>query len=393
MGNNNTKWKTIRIILWIIFAVYTVIVVIVGKCYAERFAAAKIAESRLEAIREGIDDNTLDDIIDDVIRKTIGDNIAGSVISGIVSGDNINVIYHALVDGMEYKVYAVEKTSEGKYRIGVIIENNDNILVTKQAVELIKESYSGGDIGDFFNRLRDDISGGITNSLSDYFERAAKQLEQDGLGDHIREKFVITVDPNAKHDMPEVENENGMIGFIMTCAGFPSDVGRAPAITDQRGQYGIIFFVLLGIDIIGCACIIILSIKFRKKEPAGNITYQTTDAVSAVIPEDRTAILYAHSPQHNNMMFAVHDTPIVIGRDAAECKVVFAQDSVGVSSRHCSIYYDKGLGAFVLTDLGSTYGTYLNNGERLTPDRPYSLHPGDGFYTGDPVNKFSVNLG
>ena len=63
-----------------------------------------------------------------------------------------------------------------------------------------------------------------------------------------------------------------------------------------------------------------------------------------------------------------------------------------MSRKHCCIRYDASAEAFVLTDLRSTYGTYLNNGRKLEPDKLYNLKPGDSFYAGDKANMFSVEL-
>ena len=50
-------------------------------------------------------------------------------------------------------------------------------------------------------------------------------------------------------------------------------------------------------------------------------------------------------------------------------------------------------GEFLLTDLKSTYGTFLSGGQKLTPGVPCRLRPGDVFYLGDPENALRVELG
>ncbi len=91
-------------------------------------------------------------------------------------------------------------------------------------------------------------------------------------------------------------------------------------------------------------------------------------------------------------MVAIHGEPIMIGRDPAVCKVTFRDGTTGVSGKHCSVSYDPVNRVFLLTDLKSTYGTYLLDGRRVQPGEQMRLAPGNGFYVGDPSNAFRVEV-
>ncbi|MCR5236297.1 MAG: trypsin-like peptidase domain-containing protein [Lachnospiraceae bacterium] len=123
-------------------------------------------------------------------------------------------------------------------------------------------------------------------------------------------------------------------------------------------------------------------------------TVATPQPTSPTPVVSKRAMLRSLSVQHNGMTVAVHDnTPVMIGRDPANCKIVFKEGTEGVSGRHCSVSYDPSSNEFVLTDLRSTYGTFLMNGQKLTPNVPYHLKAGDGFYVGDSANSFRVEIG
>ena len=47
---------------------------------------------------------------------------------------------------------------------------------------------------------------------------------------------------------------------------------------------------------------------------------------------------------------------------------------------------------FVIEDLGSTNGTFLDTGERLPPGQPRDLRSGERFYVGDLRNQFEVRM-
>ena len=88
--------------------------------------------------------------------------------------------------------------------------------------------------------------------------------------------------------------------------------------------------------------------------------------------------------------FEVTDQTMTIGRDQHTCTIVFPENTPGISSNHCSIYFDARTKSFVLTDNGSTYGTYLSDGRKLTKAVPEKLVPGSTFALADKANEFMV---
>ena len=56
---------------------------------------------------------------------------------------------------------------------------------------------------------------------------------------------------------------------------------------------------------------------------------------------------------------------IRVGRNPSACQLAFPDTTPGVSKMHCELSLTPG-GAIV-SDLGSTYGTYLSDGKKLMP--------------------------
>ena len=100
--------------------------------------------------------------------------------------------------------------------------------------------------------------------------------------------------------------------------------------------------------------------------------------------------LISMSPQHNGMMLSLENRQIVAGRRG--CDIAFQDGTPGVSGKHCSVYWDSNSKDFVVTDLQSSFGTYLQNGQRLTPNMATHLKAGDSFYLGEPSNMLRVDL-
>ena len=82
-------------------------------------------------------------------------------------------------------------------------------------------------------------------------------------------------------------------------------------------------------------------------------------------------------------VFDLSKGTIVMGRDPATCHIVFEKNMPGISGRHCQVSYQAADDSFVLADLGSGFGTYLDHGKKLPAQVPEKLMAGDGFYLCD----------
>lgn len=96
--------------------------------------------------------------------------------------------------------------------------------------------------------------------------------------------------------------------------------------------------------------------------------------------------------QHVGQIVQLHHQPVLIGRDAATCRLVYQDGTPGVSSKHCQVYFSEPDGMFVVTDLGSTYGTFLADGQRIAPNTPVKLPAKSSFYLGEVDNTIYLEL-
>lgn len=137
--------------------------------------------------------------------------------------------------------------------------------------------------------------------------------------------------------------------------------------------------------------IILVSKKGGKKTPAPEpIPARQPDPPP---PPQKSPMLRSLSTQHGGAVMRVNSQGVLIGRDVSSCQVTFTEDTPGISARHCSVAWDASTGEFILTDMKSTYGTYLSTGQRLTPGVACRLQPGSTFYLGERNNAMRVELG
>lgn len=106
----------------------------------------------------------------------------------------------------------------------------------------------------------------------------------------------------------------------------------------------------------------------------------------------RKAMVRSLSAQHNGVSYPVGASPILVGRDAANCTIVYREGTPGVSGRHCSIGWDPNVEEFLITDLRSTYGTFLMNGQKLQANVPYHCKPGESICIGEKTNVLRVEV-
>lgn len=146
--------------------------------------------------------------------------------------------------------------------------------------------------------------------------------------------------------------------------------------------------------LIAIAIMAILISKKKKNAIVSNQNYISSPMQSSAILPDyqikRKVIIYGTSGYYQNQSFSLSNGKLTIGRDYKVCNVVYPPTTAGISSVHCEISYDVSINKCVLVDKGSSYGTFLLNGEKITASKPYYLNAGDSFYLASLANKFEV---
>lgn len=79
---------------------------------------------------------------------------------------------------------------------------------------------------------------------------------------------------------------------------------------------------------------------------------------------------------------------VIIGRNTQKCSVCFPIDTKGVSGVHCEIR--KTANGYEIIDRGSSYGTTLGSGQKLTPNVPVYLPDGTYFTIGSADQLFQI---
>lgn len=162
----------------------------------------------------------------------------------------------------------------------------------------------------------------------------------------------------------------------------------------SRSMFGpILYFgiaVIAIIIVIAVIAVVLLRRKNRKQMASGRMNDRHPGEAEHPVP--RVPVIRSLSPQHKGMRVSLKGRQAIIGRDRLTCAIAYSDDTAGVSEKHCSISWEEKTGDFILTDLKSTYGTFLQTGQKLEVGIAYRLKPGDSFYLGESKNMLRVEM-
>ena len=198
-------------------------------------------------------------------------------------------------------------------------------------------------------------------------------------------------------------NQNGVAYMNGPAASKPSGdepvtppTVNPPPETEKEG-FPLWAIIAIAAVVLIAVVVVLIVVLSKKKTPAAPAA-PAAPAQPAYAPQPqrpaqptRSAGVRSLSQQHRGTRVTVGPQPIVLGR-GQDCAVVYQSNTPGVSGHHCQLSWDAASGDFILTDLQSTYGTYLANGQKLTPNMAYRLRSGDQFYLGERSNMLQVSV-
>lgn len=136
----------------------------------------------------------------------------------------------------------------------------------------------------------------------------------------------------------------------------------------------------------GVASVVFEDVNKNAPAPAGNFN------AAPVAPGATAAVkatLICQTGRLAGKMYTISGKS-VIGRNPEKCNVLYPTDERGVSGVHCEVISNGAM--LTVCDLGSSYGTYLENGQKLAPNTPVVLKNGDKFYVASRDNTFEVRF-
>lgn len=312
--------------------------------------------------------------------------------------ERLNVKCHGNTEIIDLAVLSLDKPTDKRHALKIAPVSDNNV---SEAVYTV--GYPGNADNDLSAASRlgmDDatVRKGIISRIvrdKNNVERVATDAtihHGNSGGPFVNEKgYVLGVNTNVISNSPYDEqieadyyaiSSNELMAFL--------DNNNIPY-QKAGGSSKIIVISAIGVVILAVAAVILkkkgkLTFPSFKAKPSAPSVPQAQE-ISA-----KKAFIRSMSAQHNGKTFPVGKAPVVIGRDPSNCVIVFSEGTQGVSGIHCSVSYDSETDIFTLTDLGSTYGTYLIGGQQVLAKTSLTLRSGDSFYVGDKANVCRVEV-
>ena len=192
-----------------------------------------------------------------------------------------------------------------------------------------------------------------------------------------------------------------VIAWIIFGLGLGTLFGLAArAVCRHRGMFALgdrAFWVclacgLLNLHVFAAAafCIVayVRDYDIRPAAPAGAV--KSTGNPGGYASPGGTLRLVCVSGPLTGQSYTLGAGDIGIGTDASNI-IRLPAGTPGISRRHCTVSWRSS--APRLTDLGSSYGTFLADGRKLPPQNPAELSIGSRFYLGSTGCMFQVSAG
>lgn len=160
---------------------------------------------------------------------------------------------------------------------------------------------------------------------------------------------------------------------------------------DSNNNMTIIIIAIAAVVIIVLAVVIVVVSKGKKTKAAPVQHSAPAPEMSKTMPvssgQSGRAVIIGMKGIMANRSFNINGS-IVIGRNSQKCNISFPVDTKGISGVHCQIRQSKD--GYEILDLGSSNGTFLGSGQKLTPNVPVPIPDGTYFYLGSAEQLFQI---
>lgn len=153
----------------------------------------------------------------------------------------------------------------------------------------------------------------------------------------------------------------------------------------KAGPSPIVLAVALAV-VAAAVVVVLVAVLAKRKKPVPGPNDQTIPVINPA-PAGAELRIQGQSGSFAGRRFSINGQ-VRIGRDPAANDLVYPASTPGISGRHCVVTLSGG--QVMVTDLGSSYGTFLAGGRKLAPNQPTPLRIGDRFYLGSEKESFVI---
>ncbi len=165
-----------------------------------------------------------------------------------------------------------------------------------------------------------------------------------------------------------------------------ADPGSKPTTPpeEEKSDNTVMIIIIAAAAVVVIVVVAVIIVSKKKKSAGSNQQIQSSTPVQT---PSRGAVITGVKGIMSNRDFPVNGS-VIIGRNSQKCNICFPVDTKGISGTHCQIR--QASRGYEIVDLGSSNGTFLGSGQRLTPDVPVIIPDGTYFYLGSAEQLFQI---
>lgn len=152
--------------------------------------------------------------------------------------------------------------------------------------------------------------------------------------------------------------------------------------TDSEFNVVPVLIIVGGVIVAAAIVVVVIAVNKKKKSRS-----HSEPVLSTVSKPKKGAVIICESGILKGNTYTFDDV-ITIGRNSAVCNISFPVNTQGISGVHCQIVREGN--SYVITDKGSSYGTFLGSGEKLQPNVPKRIESSEYFYLGSREQLFCI---
>ncbi len=152
-------------------------------------------------------------------------------------------------------------------------------------------------------------------------------------------------------------------------------------------QNSVLLYVAIAAAAVAVIAVVAVVVMKNKKPAPAPAPVQPQNPTVAAAPKAVAIRIQGVNGVFAGQRYSINGS-VRIGRDPAKNDLVYPDSTKGISGVHCVVTLVNGV--VTLTDLGSRYGTFLDNKRKLAPNEAVRLNIGDRFYLGSENESFII---
>lgn len=178
-----------------------------------------------------------------------------------------------------------------------------------------------------------------------------------------------------------------VVGYVLSTDAPKEEPDSTPVATTPEEKNDsdptLIIVIIVAVVAVAAAAVVFVMIKKNK----GQTGAAPARAAAPVSNSSVTPVIICEKGLLAGRSFPI-GASVIIGRNTQKCGICFPVDAKGVSGVHCEIR--KAANGFEIIDCGSSYGTTLGSGQKLTANVPVVIPNGTYFMVGSAEQIFQI---